>query len=289
MNKSFGSGLRKVQSIRISGPLRFVLAVGIAAFAILLQVAFNTVLGSKIPLTLFLPAVIVSAGVGGFVPGILTTVLGCAFSAGYFWMAGPNLEILRTDILELVLFAGIGILLSFVIEAWRAETFRATQCEERLKATWSNVDDAVFATDENGCITEMNPVAEALTGWLLSEAKGGPAQNVFVTADDPVRRVLREGRGSGRINHAVLVSKTGREIPIDEIATPIKDAEGRVTDVIVVFRDTRPRHRSEQGPSEVVEADRPSGNEAGQAARGHVPAPASPGRDGEDGTRAAHF
>jgi PAS domain S-box-containing protein len=267
MDKSFGLGLRKVQSIHVFGPLRFGLAVGLAGFVVVLQVAFNALWGSKLPLTLFLPAVIVSAGVGGFGPGILTTVLGCAFSTGYFWTR-PNLEILNdpADILELILFAGIGTLFSFVIEAWRVESIRSADCEDRLKKTWSNVDDAVFTTDQDGCITDMNPVAEALTGWLVSEARGGQAQDVFVTADSPVRRVLREGTGSGRINHAVLVSKTGREIPIDEIATPIKGADGRVTGVLVVFRDARPRYRSE-------------------TAQGQISAP----RDGEDASRAAHF
>jgi PAS domain S-box-containing protein len=262
--------------------------VFLAPFPILLQVAFNAVLGLKLPLTLFVPAVIVSAGVGGFVPGILTTLLGCAFSAAYFGMTGTNLETLSPEMLELVLFAGTGTLFSFVMGAWRAEASRATDCEQRLKATWSNVDDAVFTTDKKGRITEMNPVAEALTGWFLSEAKGERAQNVFVTADDSVRRVLREGRGSGRINHAVLVSKTGHEIPIDEIATPIKDAGGRVTAVLVVFRDTRPHHRSQQGPSETVETERRPGNEAAQAERAHIPAPAPPRHDGEGASRAAH-
>jgi PAS domain S-box-containing protein len=247
MHNSNRFGLRKILSIRLSAPMRLGLAIAVAAIAILLQLAFSAVWGSKLPLTLFLPAVIVSAAAGGFGPGILTTALSCAFAAGYSWMKRPDPGILSdpTDIFELILLAGIGIVFSAIVEAWRKESLLVAQHEEHLKATWTNVDDAVFTTDENGSITHMNPVAEALTGWMESEVRGRDAKDVFVTADNTVHRVLRDGKASGRINHTVLVSKTGREIPVDEIVTPIKGPDGHVTSVVIVFRDTRPRYKSE--------------------------------------------
>src|SRR6476660_6904300 len=116
-------GLRKILSIHLSAPVRYGLATAVAAIAIVLQVGFSAVWTSKLPLILFLPAIIVSAGAGGFGPGVLTTALSCAFTAGYAWKR-PDLEILRdaADIFELILLAGIGTVLSAVVEAWRMES-----------------------------------------------------------------------------------------------------------------------------------------------------------------------
>jgi len=241
-------GLRKILSIRLSTPVRFGMAIAVTVVAIALQLAFTALMGSKLPRTLFLPAVIVSAAAGGFGPGILTTALSGAFTAGYAWMKRPDSMILSdpADIFELILLAFIGIAFSAIVEGWRSESLQVAQHQDLLEAIWTNVDDAVFITDANGCIMHMNPVAEALTGWMESEVRGRDAKHVFVTADNMVHRILRDGKASGRINQTVLVSKTGREIPVDEIATPIKGPDGRVTSVVVVFRDTRPRHKSEE-------------------------------------------
>jgi PAS domain S-box-containing protein len=225
------------------------LAIGLAAVAIALQLALFAVLGPKLPLTLFfIPAVIVSAGVGGFNPGILTTALGCAFTAGYLGLDYP---------VELILLAVTGIAFSAVSEAWRMESSRSVEYEERLKATCSNVDDAVITTDGKGRITQMNPVAEALTLWMETEAKGRPAKDIFVVgADNPVDRAIRKGRASGEVNHSVLVSRSGREIPIDDTESLIKDAGGRVTGVVIVFRDARPRFSPDVVSPGLIERER---------------------------------
>ena len=90
MHDSNRSGLRKILLIRFSATVRFGVAIAVAAIAIVLQLAFSTVWVSRLPLTVFLPAVIVSAAAGGFGPGILTTTLSCVFTAGYSWMKRPD-------------------------------------------------------------------------------------------------------------------------------------------------------------------------------------------------------
>ena len=47
-----------------------------------------------------------------------------------------------------------------------------TENEERLSTILNSVSDAVIATDEQGLITFMNPVAEILTGWEMEEGSG---------------------------------------------------------------------------------------------------------------------
>ena len=56
-------------------------------------------------------------------------------------------------------------------------------------------------------------------------------------ADDPVRRVLREGRALGLANHTLLITRAGAEIPIADSAAPIRDHHGMLHGVVLVFRD----------------------------------------------------
>jgi PAS domain S-box-containing protein len=58
-----------------------------------------------------------------------------------------------------------------VTERRRAEEKLAAE-KERLHVTVRSIGDGVISTDTNGIITMMNQVAEELTGWTQSEAKG---------------------------------------------------------------------------------------------------------------------
>ncbi|HEU5117132.1 MAG TPA: PAS domain S-box protein, partial [Isosphaeraceae bacterium] len=116
-----------------------------------------------------------------------------------------------------------------------------------------SIGDAVIATDEQGLVLFLNPVAESLTGWTGVEAHGRPLPEVFSiinettrsTVENPVEKVLATGRIVGLANHTVLVSRDGRELPIDDSAAPIHDEEGRVKGVILVFRDITEKRQAE--------------------------------------------
>jgi len=119
------------------------------------------------------------------------------------------------------------------------------ESEESLSATLNSIGDGVLATDHEGRVVRINPVAEKLTGWTLAEARGRPSSEVFrivhevtrAPAEDPVGRVLREGKAVALANHTALVARDGTETPIADSAAPIRDAEGKVLGVVLVFRD----------------------------------------------------
>jgi PAS domain S-box-containing protein len=124
---------------------------------------------------------------------------------------------------------------------------------EWLRVTLSSIGDAVIASDTEGWITFLNPVAVTLTGWQLEETLGQPIQDVFRiinekthrTAEDLVARVLNEKRVVALANDTALVTKDGREVPIEDSAAPIKDSAGNLIGVVLVFHDVTEKRRAQ--------------------------------------------
>ena len=123
----------------------------------------------------------------------------------------------------------------------------------RLHITLSSIGDAVIATDTQSRVTFLNPVATTLTGWTEAEALGQDIAAVFPIVNEntrqmvenPVTRVLREGTAVGLANHTVLLARDGMERPIDDSGAPIRDAQGRLVGVVLVFRDITARRQAE--------------------------------------------
>ncbi|MFP4491254.1 MAG: PAS domain S-box protein, partial [Spirochaetaceae bacterium] len=123
--------------------------------------------------------------------------------------------------------------------------------EESLRITLNSIGDAVIATDSNGNIERMNPVAERLCGWSENDALGRPLEEVFwiENADSrerletPVERVMETGKIIGLANHTMLISKTGEEYQIADSAAPIKNDEGEINGVVLVFRDVTEEYK----------------------------------------------
>ena len=141
-----------------------------------------------------------------------------------------------------------------------AERKAAVNLAEQLKVTLASIGDAVIATDAVGRVTQVNLVAERLTGWTEVEALGRPLEEVFVIVNEetrqpvenPIDRVLREGVIVGLANHTVLIARTGPEVPVDDSAAPIRAADGNVQGAVLVFRDVTDRRRIERERSNLI-------------------------------------
>jgi PAS domain S-box-containing protein len=139
------------------------------------------------------------------------------------------------------------------LEAERESARAVERLRGSLLTTLRSIGDAVIATDAAGAVTMMNQVAESLTGWRESEAKGLALPAVFHIVNEhtraivanPVEKVLATGGIVGLANHTVLIAKDGREVPIDDSGAPIRAEDGATTGVVLVFRDVSDRKRSE--------------------------------------------
>ncbi len=100
----------------------------------------------------------------------------------------------------------------------------------------------------------MNPVAERLTGWTFNAARGKRLSEVFYIinsetrklVDNPVEKVLQNGEIAGLANHTALISKEGHEYQIADSAAPIKDDEGNINGVVLVFRDVTEQYEKDR-------------------------------------------
>ena len=193
-----------------------------------------------------------------FVSVLVATALFSAWGAvavGALGLLGQGALLLRPgvhlDDLVLSLCVNTVLLpLLFIVQGTHRQLDRlrlaAAQHSERWFATTlSSIGDAVLTTDTEGRVTFMNPVAARLTGWSAADARGAEVGRVFrivhekdgEPAEDPVRRVLREGQVVGLANHTVLLAREGGRHPIADSGAPILDDDGKLQGVVLVFRD----------------------------------------------------
>jgi PAS domain S-box-containing protein len=134
--------------------------------------------------------------------------------------------------------------------------------EEKLAVTLNSIGDAVIATDADGLIALLNPLAEKLTGWTSAEAIGQPIEDVFHIINEesrqptvsPVAATLALGTVHGLANHTVVIARDGSERAIADSCAPIRNRDDCVVGAVLVFRDVTERNRLDQALKEKNEA-----------------------------------
>ncbi|MDF2586922.1 MAG: diguanylate cyclase and metal dependent phosphohydrolase [Anaerocolumna sp.] len=150
----------------------------------------------------------------------------------------------------------IGGVVTFIDNSLKKKMEKLLYAEkEQFRTTLLSVGDAVISTDNNGKIKVMNSVAEKMTGWKQRDAINQPFECIFnimnefsgEQCENPVKKVLDTGEIYELANHTILIAKNGHEIPIEDSAAPIKDEDGNIKGVVIVFRDfTEKKEKIEQ-------------------------------------------
>lgn len=128
------------------------------------------------------------------------------------------------------------------------------ESQQWLETTLNSIGDGVIATDMDGRVTFINPVAESLTGWSKEEATGKPLETVFniinensrKPCENPVVKVIETGQIIGLANHTLLVARDGREIPIKDSGAPIRLNGVENLGVVLVFQDDTKDRKSQE-------------------------------------------
>jgi len=134
---------------------------------------------------------------------------------------------------------------SGILADLRKRSAELSESRERLQVTLRSIGDAVIVTDAAGKITFLNPVAEKLTQHALAQANGKDLDDVFrivneetrLKTESPFSKVMRLGKVVGLANHTVLLRGDDTEIAIDDSGAPIRDDQGNILGVVLVFRD----------------------------------------------------
>lgn len=264
---------------RINPVIRYALSLLITGVCLGIRLAVQPELHSAAPFATFYIGNVVSAVYLGLGPAIFATFAGALATA--FFLIPPLNSLEMVDISWISLYAAASLTVIFFVERehraqQRAE--RATQlAEERYETvlretaareaaqrseerqrrwaqvTLSSIGDAVISTDATGHVNFLNSVAEVLTGWTMADASGQPIHTVFdiynhssgEPAEVPVDKVLRSGSVQGLANDTVLISKSGKRTPIDDSAAPIRDVNGDLIGVVLVFRDITARKKQQ--------------------------------------------
>lgn len=117
--------------------------------------------------------------------------------------------------------------------------------ERFLSTTLKAIDEGVIAVDPDANIAYLNAAAERLTGWTLPEAQGRPWDSVFrllredhrTAAEDPVLKVMRSHAAFEIPVRTLLITRGGAQRPLRLAAAPLEDQEGKLTGVVLTFRD----------------------------------------------------
>ncbi len=119
--------------------------------------------------------------------------------------------------------------------------------KENAAVTLDAIGDGVISTDTEGLVEYMNPVAEQLTGWLISEAQGLPIKEIFRVfheetcepIENPLLLSVRRKSKIKSIRPSLMVKRDGTEQFIESTAAPIKGArDGKlIVGGVLVFHD----------------------------------------------------
>lgn len=127
--------------------------------------------------------------------------------------------------------------------------------EERtwLKTILSSIGDGVIATDTEGYVTFMNPVAEALTGYTEEESTGKPIEDILNIYDTDsgekteitYKDLITKDKPSTIKSFSLLISKNQDEHVILSTLSPICGNNNKIIGVVLVFQDISEKMQAE--------------------------------------------
>jgi two-component system cell cycle sensor histidine kinase/response regulator CckA len=241
-----------IKEIRSTG-WRYAFALGL--FAITLGISLIISYFSPKNNNLVVLVIIVLAAASWYAgrgPGLLLAAL-IQITTIAFNPVPPDVHIAKIIFAHASTFALL-VVLVLLVSSRRNVQHRFGEQNELLQVTLNSIGDAVIATNLDGEINFLNPVAETLTGFSQEKAYGKTLDQIFSLIDektrapieDPFLQIKREGKIAGLADTTLLVTGDGKEIPVDNSGAPIKDRHENVIGAVIAFHDISERKKAEQ-------------------------------------------
>ena len=200
-------------------------------------------LGPRVPLGLFIAAVMVSAWQGGMRPAVFATALSVLLLAviGHYQAPGPGEDL----VLRLGLFVLVGLIAGYLSQQCR----QAIRAVDHVHEILGGSGIALISADADGRVTSVNPLARTLTGLGEADADGRPLAQLFQVVHGPGRQPVPlppAGAAQELPEGAVLVGANGAETAVEGSVGPVRDSDGRPAGVMVVFREAGGRSEAWQ-------------------------------------------
>ena len=218
--------------------MRYGVAPTAVALALAARALLAPILHDDTIFLYFVPAVLISAGIGGLGPGLLAT--GLSLVAAFFVLAGAS-AVSTTAMANGAAFGVIGVGVSWVGELLhrsrrrtRVMTRDALAREAHLQSILDTVPEAMIVIDERGIMQSFSSAAERLFGYQAAEVIG---QNVKTLMPAPyrenhdgyMRRYMDTGErriiGIGRV--VVGQRKDGSTFPMELAVGEMKSGDRR--------------------------------------------------------------
>ena len=206
--------------------LGYALAVAATGLAFALSFMLAALANEPVRYLLFVPAVLISAIVGGLGPGLFATGLGAVLGLATITSNG---ELGASEWVNVVVFTLVGAGIAWSGDQLQRHRLSAAESarealarEAHLQSILDTVPDAMVVIDERGIVQSFSSAAERLFGHTGAEALG---RNVSVLMPSPYRenhdsfieRYLRTGErriiGIGRV--VVGQRKDGSTFPME--------------------------------------------------------------------------
>ncbi|WP_395737516.1 response regulator [Prosthecobacter sp.] len=104
---------------------------------------------------------------------------------------------------------------------------------------FQSLADGVIAADLSGGVVFMNPSAARATGWNAQEAVGRSLNEVFriyQSTGEPAEILSVETDTQTTERTVYLTTQAGARVPIQDRTAPLRDAQGNLTGLIILFR-----------------------------------------------------
>lgn len=253
----------------------YAMALVLVALSVLLKSSLAVVLTTDAGYIVYVPAIALSAWLGGFRAGLLTTAV--AALANIWFFVAPTQTLLLSSVSDLVrllifllagaIIGGLSGRLRGALETAATLDQESRRSQDQLAAVLGSVTDGITVQSLDGRLVYANEEAARLIGFASAADLLASSVEEFIArfrimdeagqplplAELPSRQALRGERGDERLIRFKL-SDTGEERWSLVSAVPVLGDDGRVRFAVNTFRDVTQRQRREDADRFLADA-----------------------------------